>query len=120
MKLLAVVALVAAPAAAYDYGDCVDYVTGDVYTGEALGFAFDSVASTCCYTFAENSCSHSPTGTPTALPTSAPTSTPSSVRAGVPWRGSPLSPSSSLDARHRTPARQPLEPVPRRASRTLE
>ena len=78
MRRAALLAL-AAGAAAYDHGTCSIYTAGDVYTGEALGFAFESLASTCCYMYNENSCTHSPSGTPTAVPTAAPTSKPTAL-----------------------------------------
>ena len=67
-----------ATATYYDHGTCVDYAiaSDDVYTGAALGFEFDSLASTCCYTYDDNACSHTPTGVPTPMPSSAPTSAP--------------------------------------------
>ena len=33
----------------FDPGTCSNYAMDEVYTGNALGFAFDAMAATCCY-----------------------------------------------------------------------
>ena len=102
-RLLVAAALMLGGASAtatyYDHGTCEDYAiaSDDVYTGAALGFEFDSLASTCCYTYDDNACSHTPTGVPTPMPSSAPTSAPTAPT-GVPTFGTvTISASLTLD-----------------------
>ena len=101
----------------FDPGTCSNYALDEVYTGDALGFAFDAMAATCCYVFDYNDCTHNPTNSPTQVPTSVPSSAPTPIPtiSGVPFPA-PTQVPTSVPSSGPTPAPS-REPTPARSRR---